>query len=237
MNKKIKVVILALLINNSVISNRSELSVTPNGPQQTLLVSRNMATIRQSALKLGGADVNFQYPEIENNTALMDAIKRDLNTKAIFLIAHKDSNLNIQNDNDFTALMWAALKGNLRLVKELVEHGADLDIKNKNGETALMIAVDQGHTDVARYLMEKQANIHAKNVEGQNALMEAVVQNNVAIAKQLLRLGASPETADRYNNTPLAVANRMDNTQMVNLLNSYKPVSWWQKIKIWLKNQ
>ena len=53
-----------------------------------------------------------------------------------------------------TALMLAALSGNLKIVEYLVDAGADVNATVLSGATPLKFANMSGHTDIAKYLME-----------------------------------------------------------------------------------
>lgn len=54
-----------------------------------------------------------------------------------------------------TALHSAAHRGNLKLVKLLVENGAEIDLKMDNGNTAYSIAERDGQNEVKLYLEDK----------------------------------------------------------------------------------
>ena len=49
-------------------------------------------------------------------------------------------NVNAKDKNGWTALMMAAVKGNVDCVKNLIAAGAEVNAKNKDGCTALMMA-------------------------------------------------------------------------------------------------
>jgi ankyrin repeat protein len=51
-----------------------------------------------------------------------------------------------------TALHSAAHRGNLKLVRLLVESGAEINLKMDNGDTAISIAENDGHKEVKVYL-------------------------------------------------------------------------------------
>ena len=54
-------------------------------------------------------------------------------------------NLNIYNNNPQTPLSWAAQKGNLEIVKILIENGARINLSINNYNTALYFAAQNGH--------------------------------------------------------------------------------------------
>lgn len=56
-----------------------------------------------------------------------------------------------------TAFQLALIKGNLPLVKALIEEGSDPNATDKDGWTALLYASYFGHLPIIRYLMELKA--------------------------------------------------------------------------------
>ena len=65
-----------------------------------------------------------------------------------------------------TTLHNAAWRGDLELVRFLVENGADIDAKDVDGETPLHWAARQGHLAVVQYLVEQRADVNATNDHG-----------------------------------------------------------------------
>ena len=53
-----------------------------------------------------------------------------------------------------SALMYAAEKGNLEIVKLLVSYGADMNLENQYGLTPLMAAANFGQIEVIKYFLE-----------------------------------------------------------------------------------
>lgn len=62
------------------------------------------------------------------------------------------ADINARDEEGYTALMWAASKGQLPVVKHLREKGADITLRNENGRTAYKLAQNYGHYDIAAYL-------------------------------------------------------------------------------------
>ncbi len=68
-----------------------------------------------------------------------------------------------------TALMNAAMIGDLELVRLLVERGAELDHAAKYGLTALMLAVINRRKEIVQLLVGAGADLHVKGSYGQFA--------------------------------------------------------------------
>ena len=62
------------------------------------------------------------------------------------------ADVNLQMEEGYTALMYAALAGNFDAVKMLVEAGADVNLKEIYQEHALSMAAHNAHEEVFNYL-------------------------------------------------------------------------------------
>jgi ankyrin repeat protein len=59
---------------------------------------------------------------------------------------------NVRHDNGYTALAYAAMKGNGRMVELLLRNGADPTVTTKEGDTPVELALRLGHSEVADIL-------------------------------------------------------------------------------------
>ena len=55
-----------------------------------------------------------------------------LKSQLISLLLDKNANVNSQDRYDDTALMWAALNGNIKIVEQLLDKNANVNIQNQN---------------------------------------------------------------------------------------------------------
>lgn len=84
-----------------------------------------------------GADITLANKD--GNNSLMRACCRSHGhyiIENVQLLLSKEIGINCQNNNGFTALMFAAQCGNFDIIKLLLAKGADATLKNKNGRTA-----------------------------------------------------------------------------------------------------
>jgi ankyrin repeat-rich membrane spanning protein len=75
-----------------------------------------------------------------------------------------------------TALIYAARKGHVDVVKDLIGARAKVDVQDENGETALMKAVRSGYVEIVKDLLEAGANKGLTNNEGKK-VFDLVVYN------------------------------------------------------------
>jgi len=74
----------------------------------------------------------------------------------LFLESRAD--LNARTQAGWTALMWAAEKGNTQAMWELLRSGARVNIQNDSGKTALILAVRRGNIGTIGLLLNKGAD-------------------------------------------------------------------------------
>lgn len=127
------------------------------------------------------------------------------------LLTLKIVNIDSQDHNGNTGLMWAVIKGKQNLVKLLIKYGACVDIAEKSGYTPLMRASFDGNINIVKILLEHKANINTKNKFGRTALMIASYINK-NIVRLLLKAGANINEIDNKGWTALDEA--LDNRQI-----------------------
>jgi ankyrin repeat protein len=128
------------------------------------------------------------------------------------LLAAKGVNVNLRNKFGDTALMAAALTGQLEIVKKLKARGGEV---NGTGWTPLIYAATGGHDEVVRYLLAEGADINAVSPNGTSALMMAVRENKVGTAELLIAKGANVNVRNENGASALDWAKRTDDTAMV----------------------
>ena len=82
----------------------------------------------------------------------------------------------------------AAFKGDLAMVKLLLEAGAQLDGASFDGRTALMMAAMFNRTEIVDYLLAQGADPHAKDANGVTALAAAQTMGAADTVAQLGKL-------------------------------------------------
>lgn len=124
---------------------------------------------------------------------LVEAIIKDETPKAKELLNKTSIIRGIKSivKNPFNEpLKLAIIKGNLDIVKLLIEKGANINVKYDLYNTPLHIAMINGNLEIVKLLIEKGADVNAKNETNDTPLHIAMIKGNHDIVKLLIEKGA-----------------------------------------------
>ena len=155
------------------------------------------------ALLVRGFDPNA--PDAKGHPALLVAIRDGSLAVAEVLLSHPDIQLDSVNGSGETALMMAALQGNVDWVKRLLERGASV---NRTGWTPLHYAASGPELSVVALLLERGAALDASAPNGNTPLMMAAAYGAQDAAVLMLEKGADPRVRNRAGNTAIDFALR-----------------------------
>jgi ankyrin repeat protein len=116
-------------------------------------------------------------------------------------------------------LVWAAEEGNVETIAFLLEHGAGKSKELASG--ALGSAAARGPTEAVRLLLDHGADPNAKlPLAGYTPLMMACYSENVSAetVRLLLAKGGDVKVKGQNGETPLSLATKRGNTQIVEML-------------------
>jgi uncharacterized protein len=141
-----------------------------------------------SQLLVRGFDPNSR--DEKGQPALVLALMGGAQGVADLLLAHPQLDPGLRNPVGESALMIAALKGNLPAAKALVERGSPLQ---HDGWAPLHYAASAPDEKVLRLLLDRGVTVDAPAANGSTPLMMAANYGSEASVKLLLERGANPK--------------------------------------------
>ena len=148
------------------------------------------------------------FAQDQGEELLAAARKGDL--AAVKAQLDKGVNVNAKNRYGATALAYACDRGNVDIVKLLIERGADVNVKDSfYGATPISWASGNGHTEVVKLLLDKGA----KGVD--DVLIEAVGSSNTAMVKVALDTGG---VSEKTLTSALSSATRHKQSDIIEML-------------------
>ncbi|MDB5358948.1 MAG: ankyrin repeat family protein [Rhodospirillales bacterium] len=98
----------------------------------------------------------------------------------------RGDDMNHQDDQGKTALMYAAVAGNETMIKLLLQGGARPLIRDQDGRVALHWAVQRDNPDAVSALLDGGAPIDTLDPHGTTPLMMAAAIGNLAVIRVLI---------------------------------------------------
>ena len=105
-----------------------------------------------------------------------------------------------------TPLHAAAKAGHIETVELLLKAGIFRDAKTKVDRTALQMAAEEGNTTIVQLLLDYGADVNSKDMLRMTALHWAVERGNPATVAALLAKGADIYAANKFDKTPVDIA-------------------------------
>ncbi|CAM9752314.1 unnamed protein product [Ectocarpus fasciculatus] len=138
---------------------------------------------------------------------LHKAVERGDTERTVALLSSKKFNVDeIGGSTGVTPLMIAIIKGNLRIVKILLDKGCNLSITNDNRAGPLHHAAQGGMLSLTRLLVESGAEIEASTWMGATPLHVASDEGHSEVVRALCEAGADVDTRKVDRSTPLISA-------------------------------
>ncbi|MES2626166.1 MAG: ankyrin repeat domain-containing protein, partial [Pseudomonadota bacterium] len=116
----------------------------------------------------------------------------------------------------------AAQKGDLAVVRKLIQDGVNVDEPQVDGATALHWAVNENDEPMSQLLIDAGADVNVRNRVGAPVILSAAVNGNARILEMLLQAGADPDMqVSATGDTPLMLAARTGIVDAVDVLLSH----------------
>jgi uncharacterized protein len=163
-----------------------------------------------------GAAVNARDTE-SKGTALLNAVTRG-HTEIVKALLAAKADVSLRNMFDFNAFTTAVAAGNQEIASMLLAAGAKPE-EGSSGLTPLAFAVSSGNVEMMRFLVAHGANVnHSAKGTGQTALISAILAGQAEAVKTLIELKANVNAAMKDGTTPLKLAKKGDQDDIVALL-------------------
>lgn len=128
------------------------------------------------------------------------------------------SNINNRIGNAMSALMLAAMQGELEIVRVLLTAGADTNLINDDENNTLWFACVSNQILIVHELLRYGCNINNQNVNGATCLIYSASTGKFDLVRELVQAGADirKQTLDGFN--------ALDSATTLPILQFLKPV-------------
>jgi ankyrin repeat protein len=162
------------------------------------------------------ANVNARAGDTKE-TALMNAVTRG-HTEIVKALLAAKADVAPRNSFDFNAFTSAVAAGNQEIAGLLLDAGAKVD-DGASGLTPLAFAVSSGNIEMIRFLVKRGADVnHGAKFGEQTALISAILGAQIESVKTLIELKADVNAKMKDGTTPLKLARKGDQEEIVALL-------------------
>ncbi|XP_072385911.1 uncharacterized protein Patsas isoform X2 [Diabrotica undecimpunctata] len=128
--------------------------------------------------------------------------------------------LRARDEWGYTPAHWAALDGNVEIMRYIVDKGAPIDLPclGTQGPRPIHWACRKGHTAAVQVLLQAGVAVNAADFKGLTPLMTACMFGRTATAAFLLGMGASNDLMDINGDTALHWAAYKGHADLIRLL-------------------
>lgn len=149
---------------------------------------------------------------------IIEAAKRG-DLQAVKAILDNDpSRLNAVDEEHYTALHWACIRGHWETAKYLIGQGADLNAIGGDGGTPLNWAGHHDDVEIVRLMLAGGAKINVRNQWGMTELHTAIWRGNINVVEFLLDHGSDPAIKTNEGWTALHYAYRSGHDDVIAML-------------------
>jgi ankyrin repeat protein len=167
----------------SLVEAGGDVNAVESGRQQTALMwaaAEGHSDVIEVLLK-AGANVHARSAVRSLTVSLSHSLARIYDKNLIIEIPQ----------GGYTALLFAALQGEIDTTRVLLEGGANVNDAAPVGTSALVLAAHSGHGALGAFLLQKGADPNAAGA-GYAPLHAAILRRDVELVKALMKYGANP---------------------------------------------
>ena len=170
---------------------------------------------------LSSVELKSEYSDFDPLLKLLSLIRKNKLYSLKLLLKQYSSNgydINAADEYGTTALIFAVERGELQMVKILLDIGASPDHKNQYGQSVISIAAKNSRLAIMIEILNYKPNLNSKDNLGNTGLHLAVKKNHLQIVRLILDAGGNPNITNNAGNTVLDLAAFNKNNDMIALL-------------------
>ena len=194
------------------------------GADPTVATNAGLTPLHQAAargnldmvkeLVQAGAEVNAVAEN--GRTPVFYAAARGKASVVKYLLEEKKAEINLADKDGLTPLHCAAASGNASLVKFLVARKANFAATANDGTTVLMSGAK--FPDIVKFLAEKMPSVNGVDKDGNSVMHLCAETADEETVRKLLYYSAREDLPNRKGETPILLAARAGNLDMVKRL-------------------
>lgn len=197
-------------------------------PQDVDLLLDGGDSLLHHAINLGNEEavkfllLNNANPNLANgrgSTPLHLATEKHLKSLAELLLGRRSTNVNAKDEDQYTALHWAAQNGDEAITRLLLDRAAAINETDGQGRTPAHVACQHGQENVFRVLLSRGADVQIKGKDNWTPLHYAAWQGHLGIVKLLVKqAGADVDGQTTDGRTPLHLASQRGQYRVARIL-------------------
>jgi hypothetical protein len=162
-----------------------------------------------------GIDVNIQPGDLLSRTALMVA-SANKRTQVVYDLLSHGADAKLKDNAGRTALHFAAEADSAEIIHQLAAR-SELDAVDHDGRTALLLAAQKGNAAAVGALLDAGASASIAGPNAVTPLHAAVDAVSAPVVRLLLLKNADKTVKNSYGDTPLDLAKRRDDHDLLAL--------------------
>lgn len=166
-------------------------------------------------------DTLSSFPTAPLNDSIFEAALSGMGHEVLEML-DKGADINAQDTDGRTVLMYASFNGYSELIRDLLLRGAKVNLVDVNGRTALMLAASGPFPDAVKLLLDHNADPNMVDKEEHfTALMYAAAEGQLEAVKLLMKYQADPKMKDIDGDDAITFAANNGHQQVVAFLKAY----------------